>query len=62
MRYIHPNRIVVELADDGVVPCYYPACERTSGCRTDWGRSIRLSTPFDQAITRVWGTSFQRLY
>lgn len=27
MRYIHPNWIVVELADDGVASCYYPACE-----------------------------------
>lgn len=27
MRYIHPNWIVVKLADDGVASCYYPACE-----------------------------------
>lgn len=27
MRYIHPNWIVVELADDGVASCNYPACE-----------------------------------
>lgn len=60
MRYIHPNWIVVELADDGVASCNYPAYVFEPLSVDGLGLLTRLFTQLlGPAVTRVGGQAFK---
>lgn len=57
MRDILPNWIVVELADDDVVSCYYPACEPLTVDGS--GLLTRTLTRLALETTRIGGQAFK---